>query len=737
MTIDMNALPLEIRDSTRAVLWASENRNGADKPTKTPRQITDPTKYAAVDDPSTWGPFVDAVKVHKQGNADGVGIMFDGGGLVGVDLDGCRNAESGVIEPWAQSIVDRLDSYTEVSPSGTGLHIYLNADSLPGARRRKGQFEVYADRRYFTVSAQHIDGTPTEVEERTDQLAVVYHEVFGECDEDDPPDHHEQHQHDVDLDDVELLDRARAATGGDKFVALYDNGDVSSYTSNSEADLALANTLAFWFGCNPTRMDAVFRGSQLMRRKWDAKRGESTYGGQTIQRAIEDCRDTFSGTITPLLYISDEPESDAVPTQDDPDPTPDAYSFVSVAPEDHFLSRWISYGDARTDAAHEYHEAVGLALLAAATPTVRAQLLPYPTGLGTNLYELLVGVSTTTRKSTAKDLGQDIQRRAIPNSLTSDHFSPESFIEQLAGRPYDTMTLYVDEFAELMDKLHHAKHMAGLRGLLLSVYSGADYTYRRRSKRRTGGEMEKDEDKIESPHLNVLGCTTPAVFSVLREADVVSGLLPRFAIVMPSAKPARRPFHEAGNVIATDREELITWLAKLHAWSTESDRRVIFDTGVLDRLDGFAAQVETTAGTQSDTGRAMLQRLTPMVVKVAMLVAAGDPTTPEGHVLDVRLVDAEAAISIATRWQADALAFAARIGESEFERKLDRAHRLVQRRRQVRRIVVARTVKVDRRTLDLIRDTLADRGHIKATIVTSKGAKAEWWAVPKRKKGGR
>ena len=735
MTIDMNALPLEIRDSTRAVLWNYENRNGAKKPTKTPRRISDPTAYATVTDPDTWGLFRDAVTIHEQGNGAGVGVVL-GDGLVGVDLDGCRDSETGVIDSWARSIVDTLDSYTEISPSGAGIHIYVKADGLPGTRRRHGQFEVYTERRHFTVSAQHVDGTPTEVKERTDELAVVYREIFGECDDEDRADHHEPHQRDIDLDDVDLLDRARAAKGGDRFVALYDNGDVSSYTSNSEADLGLANMLAFWFGCNPTRMDSIFRGSQLMRRKWDSKRGDSTYGAQTIQRAVADCRDTFSGTITPVVYIS-EPESDPVPVQDDPDPIPEPYSFTPVVPEDHFLSRWIRYGDGRTDASHQYHEAVGLALLAAATPTVRAQLAPYPIGLGTNLFLLMVGDSTTQRKSTTKDLGQDVQKRAIPDSLTSDHFSPESFIEQLAGRPYDTTTLYVDEFAELMDKLHHAKHMAGLRGLLMTVYGGQDYVYRRRSKRRTGGEMVKDEDKIESPHLNVLGCTTPAVFSVLREADVVSGLLPRFAIVMPMAKPARRPFHQAGSGLATDREGLITWLAKLHAWSTESDRRVIFDTGVLDRLDGFAAQVETTAGTQSDTGRAMLQRLTPMVVKVAMLVAAGDPTAADRHVLDVGLEDAEAAISIATRWQADALAFAARIGESEFERKLDRAHRLVQRRRQVRRIVVARTVKVDRRTLDLIRDTLADRGHIKATIVTSKGAKAEWWAVPKRKKGGR
>jgi hypothetical protein len=126
------------------------------------------------------------------------------------------------------------------------------------------------------------------------------------------------------------------------------------------------------------------------------------------------------------------------------------YRFIPVVSPRHFVSDWIGYASARTDAAHEYHEAAALALLAAATPNLRAHLAPYPNGLPTNLYLLFVGDSTTSRKSTAKDFAQDVQQRALPGSLSADQFSPEGFVEQLAGRPRDSMTLYVDEFGELL-----------------------------------------------------------------------------------------------------------------------------------------------------------------------------------------------------------------------------------------------------------------------------------------------
>ena len=399
------------------------------------------------------------------------------------------------------------------------------------------------------------------------------------------------------------------------------------------------------------------------------------------------------------------------------------YRFAPAVPRDHFLSRWISYAASRTDAAHEYHEAAALVLLASATPTVRARLAPYPHGLPTNLFVLLVGDSTTSRKSTSKDLSRDVQYRALPGSLSPDHFSPEAFVEHMAGRANDATTLFVDEFGELLEKLHHAKHMAGLRGFLMTIYAGPEeYEYRRHSKRGKDGTRIEDSDRLIGPHLSILGATTPAVFEFLTERDVTSGLLPRFAIIMPESKPARRPFHEVSDGLEQQRNELVTHVGRLHAWATERRRIVRFAPGVLERLDEFfETEFDAPVADRSETGRRMLERLQAMTVKVAMLSAAGWPESVERLELEVGDEDADAAIGIIRRWTEGALAFAGRVGESDFERKLERCLRLVQERRRVPRKIVARNCHVEKRVMDAIQETLVDRGLIRTVTTETKG----------------
>ena len=89
--------------------------------------------------------------------------------LIGVDLDGCRDIETGEIAEWATKIIDLLDSYTEISPSGTGIRIFCKGQPQPkGSYRRKGDIEIYDcnSPRYLTVTGWHLDETPTTIEPR-------------------------------------------------------------------------------------------------------------------------------------------------------------------------------------------------------------------------------------------------------------------------------------------------------------------------------------------------------------------------------------------------------------------------------------------------------------------------------------------------------------------------------------------------------------------------------------------
>lgn len=128
---------------------------------------------AMTNTPDTWGTFEAAVKAVKRHHLDGIGFVFTRqAGIVGVDLDSCISS-GGILEVWASRIVGELKSYTEYSPSGTGLHVLLRG-VLPPGRRKIGQIEMYDEGRFFTVTGRPISGF--ELLQNRPAEIVVLHE---------------------------------------------------------------------------------------------------------------------------------------------------------------------------------------------------------------------------------------------------------------------------------------------------------------------------------------------------------------------------------------------------------------------------------------------------------------------------------------------------------------------------------------------------------------------------------
>ena len=287
LPVQADAVPADLCALRRFVIWWYE---WAGKWTKVPYIATHPTGRASSTNPATWRSFDEARAAYEDGKGDGLGIVL-GDGLVGIDLDNCRHPKTREFAPSALAIVRVLNSYTEISPSGYALHV-LARGALPPGRRKKGVVEMYAEGRYFTLTGQHLANTPTTIEERTDALAKVHRDIFGTNGHGARRPHTTAHPPATDLDDATLLACARRASNGAKFSALWA-GDVSEYPSASEADLAFCNLLAFWTNRDAARMDTLFRQSGLMREKWDARRGDRPYGQHVINKAIEDCRETY------------------------------------------------------------------------------------------------------------------------------------------------------------------------------------------------------------------------------------------------------------------------------------------------------------------------------------------------------------------------------------------------------------------------------------------------------------
>ncbi|MCE2801888.1 MAG: hypothetical protein LW724_20370 [Planctomycetaceae bacterium] len=173
--------PASIRDCHQWVAWKYVERGG--KPTKAPINPHNGL-LASSTDQSTWGTFSQAMQACERNKSlAGVGFVFSlDDPYCGVDLDDSINESTGELKPWAQQIVDRLDSYTEISPSGLGLKVFIKA-SKPGSRCRKayhdGEVEIYDRDRFFTVTGNRIATAPSEVNVRQESLDAVYAQVFG------------------------------------------------------------------------------------------------------------------------------------------------------------------------------------------------------------------------------------------------------------------------------------------------------------------------------------------------------------------------------------------------------------------------------------------------------------------------------------------------------------------------------------------------------------------------------
>ncbi len=262
-------LPDEPKGLDQWAAWCWEKRGN--KWTKPPLNPAT-GRYARNNDPDTWGSFEAAFWRVRKDRLPGVGFMFHpDDGLTGVDLDNCRDPESGEVEAWALEIVGGLDSYTEVSPSGTGLKVFVHG-KLPPGRRRKGSIEVYDRGRFFTATGHRLEGTAAIIKERQVELSGLHRRVFGSEKPPQAEKSRSQYAARMSLSDSELIERAMSAANGEKFSKLWA-GDTSEYATpgnegKSEADLALCSLLAFWCGPDEDRIDTLFRQSRLCREKW-------------------------------------------------------------------------------------------------------------------------------------------------------------------------------------------------------------------------------------------------------------------------------------------------------------------------------------------------------------------------------------------------------------------------------------------------------------------------------------
>lgn len=570
----MTNVPQELTEYRNWVCWRTEERDSKLK--KVPYH---PGGWkASTTNPDSWSDFDEA---HVASIAyDGLGFVFTNTPFAGVDLDHVLNGNE--LDNEAAEIVAVLNSYTERSPGGDGLHVIVRAN-LPEGGNRRGNVEMYDAGRYFTMTGDHWPGTPTTVEERQANLAMVHRDVFSDDGNNPPPPPNPAEP--VSLDDRELIEKARNAKNGAKFERLW-GGDTSSYPSPSEADLALCSELAFWTQGDKARIDRLFRQSGLMREKWN----RHDYRKRTVSKALERAEFYAPG--------QNPPPSPSPPMPDEPQPEPKLVTYVADPTEipplpegallDPFigaeacpwLDRYLEFSREWSPRSFDgFHEAVGLWLLS--TIAARRVRVHFGKPRFTNLYIMLAGRTTVHAKSSATEIGRQLLRQCgLESLLASDQATPQAFIRSLARTElpanYDDLDeemrswaemrvafsaqrgWYFEEFGSGIEAMMRKSGiMADFRGVL-RAFDDCPPTFSRET-------ISRGIETVKEPYLALIGNLTPADLRPVAQAGSQlwgDGFLARFAFVTPPEDEVKQGrFPKGQRVIPA---ELMTPLVEWH-----------------------------------------------------------------------------------------------------------------------------------------------------------------------------
>ena len=277
-------IPNELKERNQWVVWkvVIDDKGKATKPPFSihTSNVTDKTN------PDSWCSFDEAVKACNTDNYDGIGFCLTSQDpYTGFDFDKIID-DDGNIEEWVTNTLEKLDSYTEYSPSNKGFHTIVRGN-LPTGWRHTPKLQLSDDGMYLTFTG-NVYKSYSQINDRFKETIKVWESNKPSW----LPESTDQDKDNEDLprhftNEDALISKIQTSKIASEFNNLFVDGDLSNHQDDSSrADLALCRMLAFWSGKDANLMDKAFRKSALYRNKWDSKRGVNTYGSLTINNAI-------------------------------------------------------------------------------------------------------------------------------------------------------------------------------------------------------------------------------------------------------------------------------------------------------------------------------------------------------------------------------------------------------------------------------------------------------------------
>lgn len=528
MPNNFNQIPEELKVLPQWVVWRYEDI-GSLKPTKVPYDPKAINVHASVTDPNTWSAFQEASTRYKIGGFDGIGFVFtDGDPFTFVDLDNTTKLPNGQPNPNHHIDLERqikifreFDSYSEVSPGGFGLHVIVKGKVPVG--RKRSFIEIYSSGRYATFTGDVYHNAT--INYRQDVLTQLW-EQMGNV-----PATYTFSGNDKELyTDEQVTNKALNAANGDKFKALLEGNWQTLYPSQSEADFAFVDIVAFYTQ-NKKQIERIFKASPLGQRD---KARRSDYVNKMIM-------DSFDRQLPPIDFDGFKNALDLKIAQQKTSPQLDlpmampkqqgAGSSIVIPPgllgE---LAQFIYQAAPRS--VPEVALAGSIGLLAGICG--RAYNV---SGTGLNQYVLLIANTGIGKEAMASGIDRLMNtiRAQVPTSGSfigpAEIGSGQALVKHLNENP-----CFVSILGEFGLRLQAMSNPVGnsveihLRRMLLDLYnkSGHGQVFRP----TIYSDRSKNIGATNAPAFTILGESTPDKFyGALNEDMIAEGLLPRFMLI--------------------------------------------------------------------------------------------------------------------------------------------------------------------------------------------------------------
>lgn len=659
MTSKYHNIPQELRALDQWVIWRLEKREGA-KPTKVPyaprpgggKALSADSPKSGIIARDTWGSFEDAIRAPftclepcdpelpvEQTGFSGIGFMFsEEDPYAGIDLDDTHGDQ----EAYARQlkIFKEFNSYSELSPSGNGLHIIIKG-SIPHGRRR-ASIEIYSKERYFTFTGNVQHAVP--IAERQELLQLLFDQMGGPAQTYVYGQEKEQTESDEDI-----IAKASAAVNGDKFKRLFTGDFATLYPSQSEADFALTDIIAFYTQ-NSAQIARIFRQSALGQRD---KAQRDDYIGYMVRKSfdrqlppvdIEGLKVQIEAKMAEARQaggVAAEPGGTSA--------TPD-----NAGPQPHNVASSASHGagarvnifppgllgevaqfilDASPRPVPEISLAGAIALLSGVTG--RAYNV---SGQGLNQYILLLAMTGAGKDAISSGISKLMAQVQTSVPAAADYRGPgelvssAGLIKWLDRKP--AVVSILGEIGLLMQQMASPQasvHLKGLERILLQVYSKSGkgnvldpMAY---------SDKEKNTPAILSPSLTIIGESVPERFyEVLDEGMIASGLLPRF---MCFEYKGKREYLKEGTEHIQPSFRLVQGLADLAAQCLTlahngNVHNVPLDEAATESFREFEKwTTDQINGSKSEVMRQLWNRAHLKALKLAAVCAVGiNPIDP-------------------------------------------------------------------------------------------------------------